>query len=108
MKISTEPRSAARSSTLDGVSESATEIRKHIEVLSSFEVEYAEFIHAVEALRKTGERRWSDQEFAERKRAIQKKSVRADLDVKASGANYLGCHDGSRPEVGPRGVGCDH
>jgi hypothetical protein len=67
------------------VSESPEQIRRHIEALSNFEVEYREFISALEEESRTGQRRWSDEEGAERKRAIQKNAVRADKAMKASG-----------------------
>lgn len=69
--------------------ERADDIRRHIAVLSDFEVSYGEFISAVAELRRTGGRRWSDAEFTQRKRDIQKESVRADLAMKASGVGQL-------------------
>jgi len=67
------------------VSESPEQIRRHIEALSNFEVEYREFISALEEENRTGQRRWSDEDGTERKRAIQKNAVRADKAMKASG-----------------------
>jgi hypothetical protein len=71
------------------VSESPDQIRKRIEALTDFEVKYTEFVRAVEEFRRTGNERWSPEEFEERKREILKAAPRADAAVKASGASYL-------------------
>jgi hypothetical protein len=69
--------------------QSPEELRRHIEVLTDFEVKYAEMIGALEGLHRTGRKRWSEEEFARRKREIQKDSVRADAAMKASGVGQL-------------------
>jgi hypothetical protein len=69
--------------------ESAEQIRRHIETLSSFEVEYHEFISALEDYRREGKERWPNEEFERRRRAIQTNSVRADRAIQASGVGGL-------------------
>jgi hypothetical protein len=71
------------------VGESAEQIRKHIETLSSFEIEYREFISALEDYRREGRERWPTEEFERRRRAIQTNSVRADRAIQASGVGGL-------------------
>ncbi len=69
--------------------ESAAQIRRHIETLASFEVEYREFISALEDYRREGIERWPNEEFERRRRAIQTNSVRADRAIQASGVGGL-------------------
>lgn len=71
------------------MAESADKIREHIRVLSEFEVEYREFIGALEAFRRDGTERWSEAEYSRRRRKLQMESVRADRAIKASGVGGL-------------------
>ncbi len=65
--------------------ETPAEIRKHIEVLTAFEKQYREFVHALEEERRTGASYWHPHVFAEKRRNVLKAAPRADLAAKASG-----------------------
>lgn len=69
--------------------ESADQIREHIRVLTEFEVEYREFISALEDFRRDGRERWSDAEYSRRRRKLQMDAVRADRAINASGVAGL-------------------
>jgi hypothetical protein len=72
-----------------GVSESPTQIRKHIEILSTFEQRYGEFLAALREEWEGEGKRWTDEETARRKREIQMLATRADLAMKASGVGQI-------------------
>ncbi len=67
------------------MSESADQIRRHIQVLSTFEQKYGEFITAIHNGQIEDKSTWSTKEFAERKREIQMLATRADKAMDASG-----------------------
>ncbi len=69
--------------------ESAEQIRGHIDALSEFEVEFGEFVRALEKYRKDGERTWPDEEYERRRREILRNAARADRAVKASEVGYV-------------------
>lgn len=69
--------------------DSAAQIRKHLHALTSFEVEYREFISALEDYRRKGRERWSTAGFEKRRRAILTNSVRADHAIEASGVGGM-------------------
>jgi hypothetical protein len=71
------------------VSDSPEQIRKHIEVLSTFEQKYGEFLAAVHDQWAGNGARWTPDVFAERKREIQMLATRADLAMKASGVGQF-------------------
>lgn len=71
------------------MSNSPAQISKHLEVLSTFEQRYGEFLSALREEWEGGGKRWTDEETAKRKREIQMLATRADLAMKASGVGQI-------------------
>jgi hypothetical protein len=74
------------------VSESADQIRRHIEVLSDFEQKYDEFLIARHNRREIPEVQWSNKEWAARERELRMLAPRADAAMEASGVGTLALH----------------
>ena len=66
-----------------------SEIQKHIDVLAEFEIQYKEFVTAMEQERRSGVAPWPPDVLSEKRRNLMMKAHRADMAAKASGAGYL-------------------
>jgi hypothetical protein len=71
------------------VSESADQLRRHIEILSEFEQKYDEFLIARHNRREIPEVQWSNEEWAARERELRMLAPRADAAMEASGVGAL-------------------
>jgi len=67
------------------VSESADQVRRHIEVLSDFEEKYGKYLVAHYSRQLEGRSDWSSRQWAERERKLRMLAPRAEAAIDASG-----------------------
>src|ERR1700753_2985076 len=71
------------------MTETANEIRKHIEVLSEFEEKYGEYLVAYYDRQREGKQYWSNGEWSRRERELRMLAPRANAAIDASGVGGL-------------------
>jgi len=75
------------------VPETPEQIKRHIANLTEFETKFGEFVTALNHEIVAGEKRWSGEEMAKRKREISALAAKADRAMKASGVGQLAIYN---------------
>lgn len=81
-----------RSYILD-MAETSEQIKRHIANLTEFETKFGEFVAVLNHEVVAGEKRWSKEEMARRKREISALAAKADRAMKASGVGQLAIYN---------------